>query len=251
MYALKLRFRDAVVWKYSIVAISKIIEEANFKATSDGIKLRAMDPSAVVLVDFYIPSSAFYEYDISGDVVIGLNMEELAKMLRRARKGDELVLEVLPGGRIGISLEGRGFRRFVLSSIELSYEEPPEISFEETFTGKILPKLFKDVIKELEPISDTIEFYAPPDEGKLILRAESEIAEAQIELSSASGALIEYTSTSEAKSKYTLDYFVDIVAASQVAETLSLGFGVETPIRLTYELPLGGKLEFYVAPRTD
>ncbi|MEM4061517.1 MAG: DNA polymerase sliding clamp, partial [Desulfurococcaceae archaeon] len=124
-------------------------------------------------------------------------------------------------------------------------------SFEETFTGKILPKLFKDVIKELEPISDTIEFYAPPDEGKLILRAESEIAEAQIELSSASGALIEYTSTSEARSKYTLDYFVDIVAASQVAETLSLGFGVETPIRLTYELPLGGKLEFYVAPRTD
>jgi proliferating cell nuclear antigen len=82
VYTLKLRFRDAVVWKYSIVAISKIIEEANFKATSDGIKLRAMDPSAVVLVDFYIPSNAFYEYDISEDVVIGLNMEELAACTR-------------------------------------------------------------------------------------------------------------------------------------------------------------------------
>lgn len=248
---MRLRFREAVVWKYSIVAISKIVEEASFKITSEGLRLRAMDPSAVVLVNFYIPSNAFYEYDIQGDITVGLNMEEFAKMLRRAKKGDELVLEVLPGGGVGVLLEGRGSRKFVLSSIELSYEEPPEISFEETFRGKLLPKLFKDVIKELEPISDTVEFYAFPGEGTLMLKAESEIAEAQIELTAASGALIEYDSTGEARSKYTIDYLVDIVVASQVAETLSLGFGMETPIRLTYELPLGGKLEFYVAPRTD
>lgn len=248
---MKLRFREAVVWKYSIVAISKIIEEASFKLTSDGLKLRAVDPSTVVLVDFYIPSNAFYEYNVPGEVTIGVNMEDFAKILRRAKKGDELLFELLPDGRLGVSLEGRGKRQFVLPSIELSYEEPPEITFEELFKGKTLPKLFKDVIKELEAISEAVEFHAKPEENKLVLRAESEIADAQIELSAASGALVEYEILGEARSKYTLEYLAEIVAASQAAEMLSIGFGNETPIRLTYELPLGGKLEFYVAPRTD
>jgi proliferating cell nuclear antigen len=83
------------------------------------------------------------------------------------------------------------------------------------------------------------------------LKAQGEIAEAEIELSAASGALIEYESKGEAKSRYTVDYLVDVLAAAQAAEVLSIGFGIETPLRLTYELPYGGKLEFYVAPRAD
>jgi proliferating cell nuclear antigen len=96
-----------------------------------------------------------------------------------------------------------------------------------------------------------VEFYSPAQSGVLYLKAQGDIAEAEVELSAASGALIEYESTGEAKSKYTVDYLVDLSAASQAAEVLSIGLGVETPLRVTYELPYGGKLEFYVAPRTD
>jgi proliferating cell nuclear antigen len=248
---LRLRFREASIWKYSIVAISKIIEEASFKVNEEGIRLRAMDPSGVALVDFYIPSSAFYEFEVSGEIVFGVNMEELTKTLRRAKKGDELVLEIPQRGRLGVYLEGRGSRRFTLPSIELSYQELPEISFEERFKCKLLPKLFKDVVKEIEAISDAMELYAPEGEGNLYVRATSEIAEAEIVLSASTGALIEHTSTGEARSKYTVDYLSDIVGASQAVETLELAFGQETPLRLTYELPGGGMLQFYVAPRTD
>jgi len=248
---LRLRFRDAVIWKYSIAAISKIVEEASFRIDSSGVKLRAMDPSGVALVDFFVPSTTFYEFDVSGEVVVGINMEDMAKILRRAKKGDELVMEVLHGGKIGLYFEGRGSRKFTLPSIELTYQEVPEISFEETFKCKILPKLFKDVVKELEPISDAIELHAPDNSDTLYVRAQSEIAEAEVVLTASSGALIEYESSGEAKSKYTIDYLSDIVIASQVAETLSLGLGLETPLRLTYELPGGGMLQFYVAPRTD
>jgi proliferating cell nuclear antigen len=249
--SLRLKFREATVWKYSIVAISKIIEEASFRINQDGVRLRAMDPSGVALVDFYIPSTAFYEFDVPGEVTLGANMDELSKVLRRARKGDELVLEFQQAGKLGVYLEGRGSRKFTLPSIELSYQEIPEISFEEAFKCKMLPKLFKDVVKELEAISDAVELYAPANSDMLYLRAESEIAEAEVVLSGSSGALIEYTSSGEARSKYTIDYLVDIATASQAAETMEIAFGVETPLRLTYELPGGGMLQFYVAPRTD
>jgi proliferating cell nuclear antigen len=249
---LKLSFREATIWKYAISAISKIIEEASFRITEEGFRLKAMDPSAVVLVDFYIPREAFSVFEVEREITIGANMEELAKILRRARKGDELVLEPIPGGHLKIVFEGKGSRSFRIPGIELSVQEIPEISFEETFKCKIMPKMFKDVIRELEPVSDAVEFYSPVNSGVLYLRAQGEIAEAEIELSAASGALIEYESSGEARSKYTVEYLVDISAAAQAAaEVLSIGLGVETPLRLTYELPYGGKLEFYVAPRTD
>jgi len=111
--------------------------------------------------------------------------------------------------------------------------------------------LFKDVIKELEAISDAVEFYAPENSDTLYVKAESEIAEAEIVLSGSSGALIEYESTGEARSKYTIEYLSDIAAASQASETLSLSLGVETPLKLVFDLPGGGLLLFYVAPRTD
>jgi proliferating cell nuclear antigen len=248
---LRLSFREATTWKYAITAISKIIEEASFKLTQEGLRLRAMDPSAVVLVNFYIPREAFSTYEIEGEVSIGANMEELAKILRRARKGDELVLEPLPGGHLKVIFEGKGSRMFKIPGVELSIQEIPEISFEETFKCKLMPKMLGDVVKELKPISDSIEFYSPAESNVLYLKVQGEIAEAEIELSAASGALIEYESRGEARSKYTVDYLVDISAAAQAAEVLSIGFGVETPLRLTYELPYGGKLEFYVAPRAD
>jgi len=138
---LRLKFREASVWKYSIVAISKIIEEASFKINEEGLRLKAMDPSGVALVDFFIPASAFYEFEVPREVTLGVNMEDLAKVLRRAKKGDELVLEFQQAGRIGVYLEGKGSRRFILPSIELPYQELPEISFEETFKCKILPKV--------------------------------------------------------------------------------------------------------------
>lgn len=234
-----------------MVAISKIIEEAVLKIDEDGVRLRAMDPSGVALVDFYIPSNAFYEYQVSGETTIGLNMEEFARILRRARKGDELLLDIPAPGRVEIGFEGKGSRRFIIPTIELSYQELPEISFEESFRCRLLPKLFKDIIKELEGISDTVELYGPAGESSLIIRAESELAEAEVVLSSSSGALLEYESSGEARSKYTIDYISDIVTASQAAETLSIGLGIETPLRLTYELPEGGRLQFYVAPRSD
>jgi len=248
---MRLRFRDAVVWRYAIASISKIIEEASFKVSEEGMVLRALDPSTVVLVDFTMPRDSFLEYNVEGERVIGVNMEELAKVLKRARKGDELVLEVLEDGRLSVVFEGRGIRRFTLPSIEVTYEEIPEVSFEIGFKGKLLPKVFRDVIREVEPIGDVVEFRASRDSDKLIVAARSEIAEAEIELSASSGALVEYEATGDATAKYTIDYLSDIASAYQAAELMMLELGNDTPLKITYELSGGGRLVFYVAPREE
>ncbi len=57
----KASISDARLWKNLLAAISTLIEEADFNATPEGIKLRSMDPSHVAMVDFEWQKTAFEE----------------------------------------------------------------------------------------------------------------------------------------------------------------------------------------------
>jgi len=248
---LRLRFADARTWRYSMAAVGKIIDEAAYRFNEKGARLRAIDPSRIVLVDFSIPRDALLEYEIEKEEVVGINMEDLTKILRRATKGDELELKTLEGDRLAVSFIGRGTRTFIIPSLETMAEELPELSVEFTVKAKFPPSVFRDLIKELEPISDAIEFNVVKDEEKIIAKAISDIVEAEIELTIESGALLEFEAKEDAKAIYTVDYLSDIVAASQAAEELIFEFGTGVPCKIEYTLSRGGKLIFYVAPRIE
>ena len=55
----KATMNDARLFRNLIGAISSLIEEADFNATPEGIKLRSMDPSHIAMVDFEWPKAAF------------------------------------------------------------------------------------------------------------------------------------------------------------------------------------------------
>jgi len=52
MILFRIKIADAKLWKNLIGAISTLIDEGSFNADRDGIKLRAMDPSHVAMIDF-------------------------------------------------------------------------------------------------------------------------------------------------------------------------------------------------------
>lgn len=248
---MKLRFIDARTWKYAVVAISKIVDEATYRFTEDGIRVRAIDPSRIVLVDFYIPRESLSVYEIKGVEVITIDMEDLAKILRRAVKGDELEFRTLEAGRLAVSFHGRGSRTFIIPSLETVSEEIPELNIEFTVKAKFSPAIFRDIVRELEPISDAIEFITNTDERKIVARALSDIAEVEIDASIDNGALIELEANENARSTYTIDYLLDIVTATQISEELLFEYGSGIPCKINIKLPHGGNLVFYVAPRVE
>ncbi|RLG80131.1 MAG: DNA polymerase sliding clamp, partial [Thermoprotei archaeon] len=198
-----------------------------------------------------IPRDALLEYEVDREEIVGLDMEDLAKILRRAVKGDELELKTLEAGRLAISFIGRGTRTFIIPSLETMAEELPELSIEFTVRAKMSPAVFKDLIKELEPIGDAIEFNAIKDEQKIIARSSSDVAEVEIESSIENGALLEFEAKEDAKAVYTVDYLSDIASAVQAAEEVVFEYGTGIPCKIEYILPYGGKLAFYVAPRVE
>ena len=85
-----LKVADARLLRDMVTAISILVDEATFKIEPDGLKLRAMDPSCVAMIDFEWSKSVFEEYVSGEPTKMCINISELLKLLKRASK-DEAV----------------------------------------------------------------------------------------------------------------------------------------------------------------
>jgi len=247
---LRFHFRDARIWRYMVASVEKILDEGVFVATHEGISLRALDTSHIVMVDLFYPASAFTEYTVERDAVeVGVSFGVLSKVLRRAGKDDELVLE-LEGNSVLVEFRRRGVRRFRIPLIHLTYEKLPEPRIAFTVKAKMLGSVFRDVVKALKPVADMVTLRAFED-GRIVFLGRGDIASGEVELSLDKQTLLEASIESPDEASYTMEYLDHIMTASQVADTITIQYAQEAPIRVDLEYADGGRLTFYVSPRID
>lgn len=80
-------------WKRAIEAISVFIPEGNFRFSDNGIYFKAIDPSQIVLVDYFIDKKSFDKYDIEPNFV-GIDLVEFNKLMQRCMSNDKLSMDV-------------------------------------------------------------------------------------------------------------------------------------------------------------
>ena len=244
-------FLDARVWKYVISAISKVVTETTLKFTEEGVSIRTMDEAKIVLVDFFIPSSDFETYEVDKETEFGINLDDLAKVMRRAQKDDVLSIEVGESS-YSIIYKGRGVRKFTLPQLEIAGEEIPETELEFDVKAELTSDAYRELVKDLEPIADTITFVAEP--STLRVEALSDLGEAEVIIPSDSGVLLNYeikngSEEQPPKSSYGVEHLAYISTASQVAHKAVIEFSNQMPLRVTFSIGEGGRLAYLVAPR--
>lgn len=249
----KLRFLDARVWRYSLSAVADLVDVGSFKVSSEGFRIRAMDPSHVALIDFMVPREGFEVFEVEGDFSIPVSIEAISKVLKRASKRDELVLEY-DGQRAWVSLvTPHGVeRRFSIPVLHGSaVEEVPELKIEFPVRSRMHPQVFYSSYKVISEIGEVLSLQSTP-EG-IRITGSSELAEAEIILTIEAGGLIEHQHSSgdAEKASYTIDYFDKVAKASSVAEDTSIAFGSDKPCEVTVSMPRGARLVLYVAPRSE
>jgi proliferating cell nuclear antigen len=74
--------------------ISKLIDEAKFRFTDDGVSVRAVDAANVAIVDTTLYAAAFNRYERDRDLTVGATLSSFNGIVKRARKrkDDELTL---------------------------------------------------------------------------------------------------------------------------------------------------------------
>lgn len=84
------------VFKPFLNAIARVDDEAKIQVHEHGLEVQLVDPSNVFMTDVFLAADAFEEYAVEQDTTIGVHVDELQKLVRRARKqhDDELTLSI-------------------------------------------------------------------------------------------------------------------------------------------------------------
>ncbi len=243
-------FRDARLWYRIINALSSLIDEGTIKINEEGLRLRAMDPSKIAMIDFEMPRDAFDEYESDGELTIGVNFDELKKIVKRGSAKEKVQLEVPSGSaRFKITLKGKATRSFSVPLIDVEYEELPTPSLTYNVKATVMADILEDALKDVELVSDYVRFEARSN--AIIVKGQSDKGEVEASLTSETGALLELDVKEESVASYSLEYLMDMVKANKAAEVATLEFSTAMPLSLTFPIPGGGTIKYFLAPRLE
>lgn len=235
---------DSGSWRSSIDAIAALIDEGTFTIDESGIKLRAMDPSQIALVDFVLPGKGFEKLEVQRPVSIGVDLAELSKITKRSKPEDKIELS-FDGNRLRMSFRGETTRNFSLSVMEASANPPREPKIDFTAEIKIAPNIIKEALKDAELISNHVALSA---EGGLIVMADGDTGSVDISLKE--DKLLSLNIKAPARAVFSLDHLNNILKEAEAPSVVSMGLKTDAPLRIEYSIG-DARVVYYLAPRIE
>ena len=238
---------DSKLLKSSIDAISNLIDEAGISVDSEGLKLRAMDPAHVALVDFQLTKEAFDNFEATEPVVLGVDLERLNTILKRAGPNEMINLGLDEDkNMLKIKIKNTSTRTFSLPLIDVSDEELKVPSLDFPSSVEIHPNILKEAMKDAEIVSDHVTLKT--DENSLIISAKGDLGNVGVKI--LKDDAIEFLTSGEVSSMFSLEYLVDMMKAGDLADTVKINLGNDIPVKLDFKAE-NVNLTFLLAPRIE
>lgn len=210
-------------------AVSTAIEDATLDAQPEGLRVKAMSPDHIMMVDIFYPASSFIEYKVDSAVRFGVVTEDWIKAIKRFTGSITLTV----GDLATLKSDSKSF---VLHTIEaLDTSQPlPKIPFACKLT--IAKSDLKEALDDIAVVSEgltieageTVTMSGHGDRGKA-----QAIPTVQKEL------------TEPCKATYALPHIQRMVDAVD-CETVTLEFATKRPLKMTLE-----NIRLYLAPRVQ
>jgi len=237
------------IWKTAVGAIVELIEEAAFRFTPKGVSLRAMDPSRIAMVDFELPAEAFDEYDVNDEVIIGVNLVEFDKALKRMKSGEELTLEVSEDrSKLLLTFKGASTRKLGLPLIDMEEEQVPEPKIAFTAEVRITAEVLEDGLRDAEMVSESVLMSAK--KGEFVISAESDRGSTELRLKEGDLALTGLEVQQPTSARFSLEYLLKMIKGASSSDEIILRLGTDLPLEMEIKLEKG-KLRFFLAPRIE
>ncbi len=225
----------------AISIISEIVSEVKIKLTEDGMSIIAVDPANVALVMFKLPKEGFSQYEI-GNEVWGVNLDDLKKILKRAKTSSSVIFEQ-EENRLKITILDKIKRIFNMSLIEIDTEDKDEPDLKFSCDVEMPSQSFTEAIEDCMVVADSCSlisgngFFVVEGIGSLnSVRAEFSGDEAKIQ--------------GIGKSKYSLEYLTKFIKAAKISGKVRIRFSDEYPLRIDFPGEKIG-IGFVLAPRVE
>jgi proliferating cell nuclear antigen len=245
---MKLVIQEAPALKSAIDSIVCLVEEGQFDVKNDGLTLKAMDPSQISMISFSMPKAAFIEYNLPEEMKIGVNINQLAEVLARGKKGERLELSV-EEGRLVVKFYGEKHRRmFKVPLIETGerIQKEPKIEFKNS--AKIRADALKETLKDAKLISSHVRLQLTKEQFIVDVRGEN--GDVRAEFEKGSPDVLDLSVNENTKATFPLQYLEDMVRATSSGSIVTISLETDRPLKLEYEIE-GAKVAYYLAPRIE
>ncbi|MCL5788627.1 MAG: DNA polymerase sliding clamp, partial [Candidatus Marsarchaeota archaeon] len=243
---------DAKSWGGVFSSVSKIVDEITVSFKKTGVYARAMDSAHLAMVDLQIPSSAFETYTIVEEANLGVKLDDVNNVLRRAGKSDKLGIFYDPkDNELSIKFLGQIKREFSVNLLEVGENTPSMPNLPVEVTAVALPGALRDAVKDVGAVSDYAVFEA--DSPALLIRSKSSRGSVKLELTKESGYLLDLEikqGAKKPKASYGIKYLEYITSVDDAA-SVSISFSTGAPLKLDYRIPNDTQLVYLLAPRAD
>lgn len=235
------KLEDPSLLSKTIDVISELVTEVRIKINEFGMSITAIDPANVAMVKFRIPKSAFSQFE-TGEEVLGINLDNLKRILKRCNAGSPLILE-RKDNLLNIQIQDRIRRNFSLNLIEIEGQEKDMPVLDYSARVEITSADLSSCIEDCAVVSDSCSFIVSG--GEFIVESRG--------LNSARSAFSKDEAKIEAeecKSKYSLEYLQKFMKGAKVAEKTVLNFANDHPLKIDIRTE-HMELNFLLAPRVE
>lgn len=250
-----LKLENSRILKGIVETLASIIDETEFRVTPKEFTISAMDPSRICLLKLSIKKENFDEYQCDKESKVGLNLDDLDKILKRSAANDSVEIEFNETEqKIKMKMQREGMTRtrtFSLALLDIDIEEIPMdnlLRIEYPSKWVIEPEFLVEAIKDAEIYSEILNMTAAEGKG-LVFSSAGQIGEMEYDLSE--DDLIETDIHGSSSGAYSLTFLKAILKIASITEKLEISLKTDHPLKMIFNLLEGGELSYFLAPRVE
>jgi len=250
------RTKNSSYFKNIVSFINNIVECANFKLTKKGIKISSLDKSHVALIDCFIPCDFFSNYNFNdehSEIVLGLNVGILMKILNHLNNNDDLIFNY-KGDTLDISFINSKYQKhYNIKLMDIESDELGIVDCETSTSINIDSKYFHEIIRDLCDIGDVVKFKVYKE------RIDDENQNIELECFGDMTSLGMILCNEDLTLKNIQN--VNLEFSLKNLETFSKGYNLNQymdieidnnyPLKLSYKIMDTGYINYFLAPRIE
>lgn len=243
--------------KKILESVKDLVVDGLWDCESTGITLQGMDNSHVALVEMLLRSDAFHHYRCDRTVSLGMNHNNLSKIMKCANNDDIVTLKAVDQSPDSCSLvleskNGDKTSDFMINLVRIDAEQLGIPDTEYSAHVKMSSGEFQRICRDLSQFGDTVQISCTKQEVKF--SSSGETGKANITLTHSASADKDEDSVSvdlndPVDLTFALRFLNLFTKATPISDVVTLSLSQEAPLVVEYKIGDTGHIRYFLAPK--
>eukprot|EP01023_Acetabularia_acetabulum_P048562 TRINITY_DN5140_c0_g1_i1.p1 TRINITY_DN5140_c0_g1~~TRINITY_DN5140_c0_g1_i1.p1 ORF type:complete len:294 (+),score=34.26 TRINITY_DN5140_c0_g1_i1:58-939(+) len=227
--------------KYITDVIKELTNEVSIDVEDHGLQIRSMDSSRVCLITLFLKSTGFTSFRVDKNLSIGINLSNLAKVLKFGQSGDRCSLKAEDNAStLQILLEAQTsvrLQRFELKLQELEPDVGEIQDYEYSTVVQLSSKVLEKTLRDLSSVCDSVVISV--NESFISFQGSGDVGTASVmirsqEIEAEDTAVIDCKEPMQ--DEFALKYLCIFSHAAQLSDKVTLKLSSGLPIQVTFNI---------------